>query len=406
MLNKSKRWVYAGATLFALATTIVIAWPYFSRAIELRSCEGDVSVSVRVECIFRIVESAYMHDGIGEAMRIFSNAYVLFPDFASSGCHKYAHRMGDLAYYYGYVETQDFDTIDFPPETTACGYGFYHGFFEHLIQDHPTSEFVNETCEYMRERLSKIMPQISMTCYHGSGHGLTLAESEIQSKKAWGNMLEFAKRPVAICEAMPNATMNDKDECKEGVFNIIVEWMSLKQFGFEYDEDHPFRPCDKLGGVYVKPCYFEMSQKLDYFSNYDPVRMIDILSNASPEVKQRSFETGVAGLMQHIIANDEPYHSVLARCREISDGAYLVCLRSVVNGMFEHGEPRHEYEKVLELCASHILGDSQKDACYEYLSIRLRRFFDNDEVRRICALLPKERREFCLEPKVLPPPTL
>lgn len=383
-----------GVVLIALC--VVFIWPRPSSARALDACEQATDQKVQVECIFRVIESEFDRGGLQDAMKVFAQAYDQYYSFASTGCHRYAHRVGDIAYYREYLVEQDFDAMDFPQETTACGYGFYHGFFEHLIQDHATSEFISDTCSYFKQRLSANLSDIGTTCYHGSGHGLSLAQGERTPKGLWGNIHAFADAPLAACAAMPHTTDLEQRDCKEGVFNVIVEWMAQKQYGLDYDLESPFRPCHEFKGEDLGACYAEMSQKLVTFANSKPARMAELLQNAPDSVRMRAFGTGIAGIIQQTIANEDPYRSTLIECATLSDELFNRCVGSTVNGLFEHGMPQEEYVLPLTVCTqAQVIDRGLQPMCYDLIAQRLSRFYEPARVRELCARIPEAYRTSC-----------
>lgn len=387
------------ASIAAIAITVVVLlFMQFSGAqrYSLSACRGIALQTEQNECIFRIIEDAYKTDGITEAGMVFSDAYEHFDSFVSAGCHRHAHRVGDLAYFYEYLHTQDLDLIDFPQSTTACGYGFFHGFFEHLIQDHPTSEFVNETCEYMKTRLGSSMTEIGTTCYHGSGHGLSLAEGERAPKETWGNVKAFTERPLNLCEGMPNATDAEILDCKEGVFNILVEWMAQKQYGFELEEGDIFAPCKTVDADDRDACYYEMSQKVDSYATLDPVRVYELLKDAPKSALERSLYIGFAGIIQQTIAGDRPFQEMLQKCDGLEQDIFNLCMRSVVGGMFEHGAPQKEHELALTVCENPIVSKrGLQDSCYERWVSGIYRFHPPADAIRLCEMLPEANVAMC-----------
>lgn len=392
----SNRMLVCAFALIAIATAFTfLVWPYVFLERSLSSCESANTDKEQIECIFRIIESEFERGGIVSAMTVFSEAYDRFYSFASSGCHRYAHRVGDLAYYHDYLANPDLAAMEFPQETTSCGYGFYHGFLEHLIQDHPTAAFVGQTCEYLRARLSEQMQDIGTTCYHGSGHGFTLAEAERVPREQWGDIDAFTAEPLASCEKL-SANAREIEDCKEGVFNVVIDWMAEKQYGFEYDVAQPFETCDALSENNVKACYYEMAQKLDGVSDRDPVRMVEILRDAREEYVLLAFRVGIAGIIQQTVADNEPYESTLARCATLEQRFFQACVESIVAGLFEHGVPQEEYKKPLQVCEEDVVvRGSAQDVCYRTLAQRLKRFYEPARLRELCVLIPQQDRAHC-----------
>lgn len=363
---------------------------------ELKPCTKIEKAEEQTECIFRVLGRELRVEGVEAVFASFTHAYEMFPAFVSAGCHRQVHRLGDMVYYGLYVGREDLEAIDFPEETTACGYGFYHGFMEHLIQDYPRPDFVTQTCEYLSKRLSGQMRDIQMTCYHGSGHGFTLAQSEKTPAHLWGDLRAFTDVPVRQCDALPKATASDIEQCKEGVFNVIVDWMAINQYGFKYDSKRPFTVCDSVALSSRKACYYEMAQKLDNASGRDPLRMEQIVNQISDtDLRLMAFQVGIAGLVQNIIVQHGE-EDIITQCATLNESMRKACTQSVVHGLFEHGTPQEEYQRPLEMCAlPSIQNTGDQSFCYATTAGYLKRFYTPERSLELCKKFPDDFREAC-----------
>jgi hypothetical protein len=370
----------------------------FSEEAKLAHCIGIERENEQIDCVYREIDRIISRNGIEDGFKIFSAAYDMFPSFSGTGCHKHAHRVGDMVYYGIYLSgNKNIVEINFPQETASCGYGFFHGFLEHLIQDNPDPKFVTDTCGSLSNTLGGRMGAIKIICYHGSGHGFILHQSESVSKEKWGDMQAFIDYPIRECESLPKANKGEIEECRQGVFNVIVDWMSDKEYGFTYNTEDPFEACNVLDERLHNACYYEMSQKLDFVSGNDPKKMIDIVSNISDDnLRETAFKVGIAGVIQQTIVGEDWREKVLAPCLGIGNPYSKYCVASIVDGLFEHGPPEKEYEQALSLCSDKILYEVDvRDTCYESLSKRLSRFYDEDKTKNICNKIPEEYQENC-----------
>lgn len=404
MFRKVPLWaaVPAAVLLGILCFHVVRAWgiPWveeFHRQQALAACRSVAADDNQIECIFRVISAEMKTHGVSAAMDVFAQAYEMSAPFVDGGCHRQAHRVGDLAYYGTYIGREDMDAMEFPQSTTACGYGFYHGFLEHLIQDHPDPAFVDRTCTYLNARLGATMGDIRLTCYHGSGHGFVLSQIEKLKKGDWGNIRKFSDKPFALCGQLKLASDIDREQCYEGIFNVIVDSMSDGAYGFTYNYEHPFRACDALPEKEWRPCYYEMSQKLDKPSHNDPVQLEALAAQAkTPELALWSFRTGIAGIIQQVIGRGEEYKHILEECGALSDTMYRACMGSIINGLYEHGNPQKEYEKALSVCTeASVTAHHATEECYKTVSIRLPRFYTDEKIQTICTEYPDAYRASC-----------
>ena len=395
------------ATLFALVLSLIALdalqelVPVLRHEAELSQCRQVSRGDREVECIFKAVEEELRFHSVSSAMGLFSRAYQRSSSFLAVGCHRQAHRVGDLTYYEKYLAgAADLDAIDLPQSTTACGYGFYHGFIEHFIQDNPDPRFVTKTCEYLQERLGGVMADIRLTCYHGSGHGFMLAQSERVPKGLWGSVKAFTAYPVEQCEKLEKAKPDEIEQCREGIFNVLVDWMELGENGFSMDDRDVFRVCNSVPSMSHKACYYEMAQKLDGLAKHDPRQIYALVARIpSEEMRELSFQVGVAGVIQNVIGESDGYTKALEQCAGLpAQDYYKKCLLSIVHGLFEHGEPQREYVKALDVCIlPSVKEKGLEEFCYQAIAVRLPRFYTDDYIHFICTEFPESYRHFCIE---------
>lgn len=373
----------------------------FSLSQEIGSCERSfTSDAEKINCWLQIVFDRLRSEGLVSAYRAFSYLYETRPIFGASGCHQHAHKVGDTAYYELFVAGGlTLEEMNFPQETTSCGYGFFHGFVEHLIQDHPDGAYVTKTCEYLRERYSESMRDIGIICYHASGHGFTISKADTLTKSEWGNMYALVEEPLLSCESLPDISSREIEDCREGVFNVISDWMVLEDLGLSFDYEEPFKLCNTLLERWKHACYYELGMKLEPVIGDEPTEAEKFVRNiGDTDLRETVFGVMIAGMMQRQ-APLNGYEEVLGGCLNVVDATLMhICVRSLVNGMMEHGSPGKEYEKILPLCAFPSLKEREVESvCYEALARRLSRFYVPEKKEFICARFPEAYADFCRE---------
>lgn len=381
----------------AMAGIFLIGGAYIIHGEDIRfrndaaGCVKDFpSDAAKIDCWLRLIRWEVENKGIARALERFSYLYDTYTLFGAAGCHQHAHKVGDMAYYGIYRKVGDLAAMDFPQSTTGCGYGFFHGFLEHLIQDTPDPAFVTETCEYLRDRLSARMGDIGVICYHGSGHGFTLAQGAAVAQAEWGDIRAFTDTPLRLCEELPAASNREIEDCREGVFNVIADWMSNKEYGFAYDTANPFAPCALIEEKRVFACHYELGQRLSAVIEDDPRKAVSIVRTIQDRtIREMVMGVIVAAIMQRAAPLQEEGR-VLSQCSEIGDEALFdVCLRSSLHGIMEHGAPQKEYMQALRYCAHPLIAQRGKDTgCYEGLARRLPRFYDSEQRAAICKKFP------------------
>lgn len=338
----------------------------------------------KIDCWLLIVDAVFAEDGTSAAFDLFYWLYREYDTFANTGCHRHAHRIGDMAFYHDYLLHKDVSRVDFPASANACGYGFYHGFVEHMVQDNPTVEFVEATCAYMGSELKGVAPAISKTCYHGSGHGFLLAERDNLLATGELDVETLIAGPLSLCDALSRADEGEYKECAQGVFTVLVEWMVDNEYGLSYNAEEPFKLCDGVENkIHRQGCYSEFSQKLDSVSGYSVSTMHALIQKMEDEsARLNSFGVGVAGLVQH--NPDDSHMDLFQDCRSLPDDYAVRCLMSIVGGKFEHGQPGAEYKFAQDFCSTNDLSATEEELCYTTMVHGIKRFFNESEHAALC----------------------
>lgn len=392
------------AVVFALAGVvglIELAVPHLAeRVSQIRAADAcdaaRAGTQAKVDCWLQRPLGIVSAGSLTAGFRAFTYLYETYPAFASTGCHRYAHKVGDAAYYnLMLARGLSLEDIDFPQSATACGYGFFHGFFEHLVQNDPDVRTVVENCEYVRATYAREMRGIGTICYHASGHGFMQKQADALPEEMHGNPALMVERPLEECEALPTDEMEVED-CREGVFNVLVDWMETGDFGLSFDLGNPLALCSELEEGWQYACFYELGQNLGKITDGSPLKAATFAQSINDaELRKMTFGVMVAGMMQSKAALDE-YKDILAECVQIDDmPLYETCVVSSANGMMEHGSPGEEYAKVLDLCADPALSSRGGTLCYGALSQRLPRFYEPGKVAHVCGKFPEEYREGC-----------
>ncbi len=353
---------------------------------EIDNCylNNKTNDAAQVDCWMGLMKDSYSRGGTEKAFEIFQYIYDNYDGFANSGCHRQAHRVGDFAYYFDYLSHKNFDLVQFPKSANACGYGFYHGFIEHLVQDNPEVSFVKNTCQYLISRLNETAPDIAKTCYHGSGHGFLIAEADEIVTKEPINIVNVTNLPIKKCSELQVAEEYIA-ECHEGVFNVFIDWMVEGNYGLKYDNLNPFVPCEALlpDELSYQACSIEISRKFDSLSGYEPAKVLALIKkNPFTQIHDRMFQIGVTGIVQHN-PKDGPL-SLTTKCRELDSEYQEQCFSAVVLGIFSHGNPREIYLEAEEFCSSEYLTVGERSLCYKESAQRIKRFYSVNEIIKLC----------------------
>jgi hypothetical protein len=357
-------------------------------------CDSGVenSMETKQQCWEEALEDALETNGIQGAFNVHSHLYKTDKDFVTTGCHAHAHRIGD-AFYNEYASRRwTLVGLDLPVETVACGYGFFHGLFEHFFRKHPEVGLVREVCEDLHKRYGKTMPLIRVNCFHGAGHGLIPDPPEFSM---WGKPLDMVSEPLNLCDRIsPDA--GEVEQCKEGIFNIITDWMSRNQYGLSLNTNDPFWLCRDLRPQDKQACYYELVMVTSALEGRDLGAITRKFIEPIPEedIAQIVMESLAASFMQRDVTLSDQTPLLLA-CRNISQALHSACLRGIVSGFRSHGEPGKEYEKIIVFCSSPLMTQTEKDLCFKHMIVNLWYIYPEDKVKKICETLDKIYQSSC-----------
>jgi hypothetical protein len=275
--------------------------------------------------------------------------------------------------------------MEFPKNSIACGYGFYHGFVEHLIQDRPNVDFVAEQCAYLVGALSETAPDLQGVCYHAGGHGFLMAQADVLRDPSEWTIPNFTTAPLEKCDALKTTSKFLKHECRQGVFNVFVNWMEAGEYGFSYNAQSPYKYCNTLENIeHQTACYIEMTRKIEYGSGTDPFSALELIQTGEREDMENTLLViAVAGMVMADPYGTQEY--LTTRCRLVDEQYQRGCFTSIVHGLFEHGIPGREYYLANQFCSSEFLLDTEVSWCHQQAAQKLNRFITNTEIQDFCS---------------------
>lgn len=326
-------------------------------------CLDTADIALKVTCWTEFLEYTMHTQGMLRTFEIFTEVYRADPDFVAQGCHGAVHVLGEIAY----DIYRDNGDIRFSEETSACGYGFYHGFLGKLLQERPDIEEAVAFCESLKSSPDNDNERIFTTCFHGIGHGMV--EETPLPEYYWGNTQRLLVPALKTCGTLPEPYQ--QRECADGAFNGLSQFMIRNQYEFSYNSEDPLAWCDqfKENRINFTSCNFETAQSFAATVIEDDVKeIIPFLEGLDTEIQLMVLDIAVGGLMQEdVIKEDNSDYFVQCRVFETPQ-MRRACLNGAVGGLLEHGEPGNEAEKPIAFCASPIATQDEKIVCEELLA--------------------------------------
>jgi hypothetical protein len=341
--------LFAGAYVFLL--------PDAEIRLSLLRCGIYAEATEKSECVFVLIRDAMVRDGMEKALEMYALASDMYPNTLDIDCHSGIHRVGDIAYYDLYLSNPDISEFSFPKKSMICNRGFFHGIFEHMIQDRTDPAFISQTCNHFKSK-DMHMNAVVGTCYHAAGHGLFRHQAESVPKSDWGDIQAFIEPPVDVCQRLPDTTERDRHTCTTGVESIFIQTSLLNEYGFrDPDVKNTLAVCDQMPARLHDSCY------------------------------------EVRSLMVAQMDND--YLKILHDCARAPNDLFRACVRGSIVGLFVNGVNDATYDRALEMCYSpRLASKGATEYCFQRLGYQLQIEYLGD-FQIDCSRFPEANRSYC-----------
>lgn len=327
-------------------------------AISLAPICGSVDISKKQQCWDELLEQTVKHKGLDAAFQLFAELYQTDPSIPKA-CHGWAHILGKAAYEL-FRNNKDFIL---KKETSYCGYGFFHGFIEKLLQETGDVKATREFCNYASKQLKDEAPGVYRNCLHGIGHG----SIEVDDPKLWGNFQTMLETGLKTCEAV----LTDKGElieCFDGSFNAMQQNAYHGEYKLSIDRDDLFKYCRMQKEQYWDSCYYEFTGLIGEVTKHDFKKAASLILK---DISARSFVSRTIMKLSADFFQDDielnDYTKNVLDCRSLPDNLSSTCFDGILLGFIAHGEPNRQYVKGLEFCKYTMLSNQERESCYQWI---------------------------------------
>ena len=353
----------------------------------------DCSEEQNTQCWEELMLETLEKEGVAAAFDEILTLSETEPLFGND-CHGYAHLIGEEAYNL-YVAEENFELT---AATTLCGYGFYHGFMETLLQTTGDIQEARDFCAAADQKLEGQGGGASQACYHGTGHGAV----DGGDPTAWGDIDAMMQPGFDMCDRLVETELQSY-LCDTGVFNAIEILSREPKYEISDLHDDPFQMCNEQPLERREGCYANMLPILfnNFNNNFNRVleyvneRMIDATAPAIDGNDINGLLT--LGIMFEFIRLHGTEVDYMQRgvtlCREQPAEDQLPCIKGISGGHIKYGKPGVGYVKNLEFCSLELLTEPERDACYKYLLPRVHNTYGAQKAVEICAAVPVEYKE-------------
>ncbi|MDA1337262.1 MAG: hypothetical protein O3C23_00630, partial [bacterium] len=348
----------------------------------------------REQCWDALLSDALKKKGVAAAFSVFTDLYQRDPLFSFTGCHWYAHRIGEEFYAQEYPAYEDnIESFKFPAETYYCGFGFFHGWLEHMLRDDLDVKKAKLICEYLDNQLSHVRPRIRLNCYHAIGHGFI---NEPYDPLLWGKPQEIIDPALKVCGSVSN-NPNEVRECLQGAFNVLADWTFRKEYGLFPPAKDPLMLCHAQGtDEHKQACYYEMAMHLNSLVGDDLVKLAEFAKDIKDDQSAWTvIDVVAAGATQRALGKDD-YSEYIHACHSVPERLRLGCIHGFAGGFMAHGEPEKEYIEALKFCDSEELLEDERHVCYKNIIRTFKGSYPREKVEDICLTIDEEYQPYCL----------
>jgi len=333
------------------------------------------------QCWEELISTTLQIKGVETALDILYDNQAYF----ANNCHDLAHTIGESAYR---VFSQG-KAMVLTPKTYYCGYGFYHGFMETLMQTTGSVEQAREFCAYAEKQLAGQTGDAGGSCYHGIGHGTV----DGGDPRSWGDAKAVIAPGLEICERV-GSTDTQIDRCASGVFNSLAIAYNSSSYGFSLPRENPYGICEEqVRHYFKKPCYEEMNTTVIRLGNSFAQSARYVEDIADDVYANHAIESLASyAVFSHPSRNNE---DIIFDCRSLQQRLRFACIRGFAGGLVEHAAPESEYVESLAFCSSSVLTQEEHHKCFNRLVFYLGILYPPEKLRKICETIEEQYREYC-----------
>lgn len=347
------------------------------------ACDNSES---KLSCYEDLIDFTLKEKGLEKAFEQFGELFQEDPEFASS-CHDFAHKLGEKAYDL-YSRKENFTVSE---KSSYCGYGFYHGFMESLLQKTSDMNEARAFCEYIDKQLKKTTADAGGACYHGIGHGAV----DGADPRSWGDPRAMIKPALAICsmvssDEVPSPRYGKLYRCSSGAFNGLEVLSTQKKFGLSINAVDPFWICRDQPDSYKEACFTQFVVALLNITKND-------FEKAALSIDGIEEDTYAVPILQAMVVEfarvgKTNYEETLRFCRGLSARFHIPCVSAFAEGFLKYGPPQKEYIEAIKFCNSGLLQETEKTSCFERVLSLLRVWYTAEKSRVICMEAPEKYR--------------
>lgn len=342
-------------------------------------------------CFEADVKDVLKERGLEAALNEMARLYEKVPGFKDS-CHSVSHTLGEEAYR---IYEKD-GTLELTGKTSYCGFGFYHGFMEAMLQSTGDVGKARDFCAHAQEILGNETQNAEGACFHGIGHGAV----DGADPRDWEDPKKLIEPGLALCERV-DPTEPHFFRCASGAFNSLALMYISNTYGLRLDTADLYGICERWSEDRIRiPCYYEMNIPVFRQSGRDLQKAIQTIERIDDVPHAAMAMQSLAGVVgaQLVSASPDAFVSAVAACHNARRDLVVPCLSGIPGGMYEGGVPGEEYKKAFEFCSTSSLTHDEHVACMRAAFATEKAFYSADKHAAICSRVESDLKAMCIDP--------
>lgn len=344
------------------------------RKFDFQTCQAKkFSRPELIKCWEEAVKNTVERQGVEQALSLVAYGFNSNVPHFQSICHDLTHAIGSSAY----QKFKEHGLYKLGPNASYCGYGFYHGLAEKLLNSSKGTEEAEQLCRQLDQVDGS---ELRGNCYHGIGHGA----GNIHDPSLYGNASGMISQGNDICKKV-SSSENDFRTCYSGVLMSLSFSFRGGEYGLNVDASKPFSLCDHQPKEYLQLCYGSLFNVLTLITDGDYPKAFTLAQKIDKDILAEDVVKNLSGAW----ANKENFKSgdsslVIATCHSLRVNLQNNCLNGFVGGLLQSASPGEELKTTSNYCFSELMSPSEKRSCLSYANKLILRLYSTDKIAELC----------------------
>lgn len=366
-------------------------------AIAATCDQGEKDVNQLMYCWGNKAKQITRAQGFDAVFDWFAEMHATDPVFRNN-CHDVTHVVGEVAYE---AFENDHKTIT-RPETSYCGYGFYHGFIEVALASYGQEyeQRAREYCDVIGESQSFETSHAATAARDACDHGIGHAIFDSLNSSTWGDPPRMIRIGHDICSRIYHDDEKRQISCGSGISNALAKAFTWERYYLSMPEEDPTPLCKPLERKYQRFCFMELGLHfaratyddlediISYFMSFNDKEMTagTIEAIVDDEIRYTSLDDDIPGI-----------HRI---CDSLADETYTKnCITGAMIGLRGGGTPGSEHRDMMQLCSLFEQGSAAEDHCWIDMFSKLMSVYDHEKFKSICpeiGRIDENRDDLCM----------